>query len=516
VAIDAAATTSPPANTGRGRRIAVNVVIAIALGAVAVASIVLLDPLIAGGMLLTLSAVFILRRFIFTWTSMLFLLGAVVMFIPIRRYALPIQVGFALEPFRAVIAGLLVALAIAAFASRSFRWKPVVWGWPIAIFLWTMLASLMFNGVELSSTPLIGAGLSNITQLAFMLSVVLIVRQLLSTERITNIFLIFLVISGAVLGFFALFERVTRTNVFLLLGNFLPLTILRDDAESLRAGGARAYASSQHPIALSVVFCMLIPIAIYLMKFAIWPRFEASRRIFYTAMIGLMLVGLLAAISRTGVVVMGVMWLFTLLSRPRLALILAAMGLPMVVVAGLLFPKNIESMLLSLLDVQGVVASQTTSVGMAGQGRLADLGPAFAEVAVNPWFGTGLGSRIVVGDFANAYILDNQWLGTLMETGVLGVIGLIALLVWPAIRMTRFAFTSHAPQSRVFLVFAIATSTIGYLTAMFFYDAFSFMQALLLLAILYAVAAWAMTEGSESWDADRALADRVERPAAVS
>lgn len=493
-----------------------NIMIAVVLGAIAIASIIFLDPLMAGGALLAVSALFLLRRFVFTWPSMLFLLGAVVMFIPIRRYALPIQVGFALEPFRAVIAGLLIALAVAAFASPSFRWKPVVWGWPIAIFLWTMLASLMFNGAELASTPLIGAGLSNITQLAFMLSVVLLVRQLLSTERLTNIFLIFLVISGAILGLLALYERISRTNVFLLLGNFLPLTILRDDAESLRAGGARAYASSQHPIALSVVFCMLIPLAIYLMKFAIWPRFEISRRIFYTAMIGLMLVGLLAAISRTGVVVMGVMWLFTLVLRPRLALILAALGLPMVVVAGLIFPKNIESMVLSLLDIEGVVASQTTSVGMAGQGRLADLGPAFQEVAVNPWFGTGLGSRIVVGDNANAYILDNQWLGTLMETGVLGVIGLIALLVWPAVQMTRFAFTSNAPQSRVFLVFAIAASTVGYLTAMFFYDAFSFMQALLLLAILYAVAAWAMTEGAETWSGDTTLSHARPTPAAVT
>ena len=376
---------APSAGTARrGPRIAVNILIAVVLGAFAIAAIIFLDPLMAGGVLLTVSAVYLLRRRIFTWTSMLFLLGAVVMFIPIRRYALPIQVGFALEPFRVVIAGLLIALAVAALASPSFRWKPVVWGWPIAIFLWTMLASLMFNGVELSSTPLIGAGLSNITQLAFMLSVVLIVRQLLSTERITNIFLIFLVISGAIIGFFALYERVSRTNVFLLLGNFLPLTVLRDDAESLRAGGARAYASSQHPIALSVLFCMLIPIAIYLMKFAIWPRFEISRRIFYTAMIGLMMVGLLAAISRTGVVVLGVMWLFTLVLRPRLAMILFALGLPMVVVAGLIFPKNIESMVLSLLDVQGVVASQYASVGYAGQGRLADLGPAFQEFADQP------------------------------------------------------------------------------------------------------------------------------------
>ena len=103
-----------------------------------------------------------------------------------------------------------------------------------------------------------------------------------------------------------------------------------------------------------------------------------------------------------------------------------------------------------------------------------------------------------------------------METGVLGVIGMIALLVWPALRMTRFAFTSTAPPSRVFLTFAIAASTVGYLTAMFFYDAFSFMQTLLLLAILYAVAAWAMTEGAERWPRDRVRALPASRAASAT
>ncbi len=121
-----------------------------------------------------------------------------------------------------------------------------------------------------------------------------------------------------------------------------------------------------------------------------------------------------------------------------------------------------------------------------------------------------------MGEEANAQILDNQWLGTLLETGVIGVIGLIALFVWPIFVMMRFALRSHAPESRRFLTFAIATSTVGYTTSMFFYDAFAFMQTLLLLSMLYGVAAWAMTEGRSTWErpnADAASVDLASRTA---
>jgi O-antigen ligase len=509
--VDPQTDVRPPAARRGARDVVIQVLIALAVGVIVIAAVLFLEPLIVGGVLLVVAGLFVFRRQFFNWTTMLFVLAAVIMFIPIRRYALPIQVGFALEPYRVLITGLLIALAVSLIRNGKSKWKPVVWGWPIAIFLWTMFASLMVNAVSVTSSGLYTAGFSNIFQLAFLLSVIVLTRQMLSTERVTMILLNVIVFSGAVVGFFAFIERVSHRNVFLMLGNFLPLTVLRDDAESLRAGGSRAYASSQHPIALAVLFCLIIPIAIYLMKFSPWPRYDFTRKLVYTAAIGAMLIGMLSAVSRTGIVTLGVMFLFVLIFRPKLAGLLFVIGLPILVVVGLVLPQLFESMVLSLFDVQGVIASQLTSPGMAGQGRLADLPDAFREFAASPLGGTGLGSRIVVGDSANAQILDNQWLGTMLETGVLGVIGLIALFVWPIFVMMRFSLRSNAPESRRFLTFAIATSTVGYTTAMFFYDAFAFMQTLLMLSMLYAVAAWAMTEGRSTWQSATALGVSDER-----
>lgn len=477
---------------------AVDIAISLLLGAAVIFAVVLIDPLIAGGVLLLCGASYVFRGVIARRTSMLVVFAAVIMFVPIRRYALPIDVGFALEPYRLLIVALVVAVTVGLMTGRLV-WKPVVWGWPIAFFLWLMYASLMFNVVQATASGTISGGLANLIQLTFLLTVVILVRQLLTTDRQVTTFLALLVLAGTVVGFLAFVERYTHVNLFLQLQRFLPLELLRDDAQSLRAGGNRSYASSQHPIALSVLFCMLVPIAIYLMRFGRWPRHAVNRSLVYVVAIGTMMVGMLTAVSRTGIVVLGAMFLFTLALRPRLAGRLFLVGVPFAALAAAVFPKLFSSTVLSLFDFERLIASQSQSVGMRGQGRLADIGPAMQQLAEQPWFGTGLGSRVVVGESANAQILDNQWLGTLLETGIFGTIGVVALLVYPVIRLVHFAFTSAAPPNRVFLAFAIASSALGYAVAAYFYDAFAFMQALLLLCMLLAVGAWAMTHGAEDW-----------------
>lgn len=492
-------TTAPPSGGARRSWTVIDVLLGLLVGAIAIAAVVFGEPVVIGGVLLVVCGLAVFRRQFFNWTTMLFLLAGVILFIPIRRYALPIEVGFALEPYRVLISGLIVAMGVALLARRGKGFAPNLWGWPVAIFLWTMFASLMINSVVLTESGAILGGFANIFQLGFLLSVIFLTRQMLSTETVTMVLLNVIVFGGAVIGFFAFVERVTRQNIFLMLGNFLPLTILRDDAESLRAGGNRAYASSQHPIALAVLFCMIIPIAIYLIKYSPWPRFSFTRKLVYIGAMGVTMVGMLSAVSRTGVVTLGAMFLFVLIFWPKLAGLLAAIGVPIAILVGLLLPQLFESMVLSLFDIEGVIASQLTSPGMAGQGRLADLPEAFQEFGESPIGGSGVGSRVVVGDDANAQILDNQWLGTLLEAGVLGVIGLVVLLIYPIIRMVHFAFRSDAPIRRKHLAFAVATSTVGYATAMFFYDSFAFMQTLLLLSMLLGVAAWAMTAPASDW-----------------
>ena len=477
------ASAGPLAGVSRGRVVAAAAVLAVAV----LAAVLLLPPLIAGGALLALALLVIFRRFVFAWTTALVLLVAVIMFVPARRYAIPIPLPFQLEPYRLVLGIVIVALVVALLTKPDFRWRPVAFGVPIAIMLVTVLVSFLVNGMALANTGLVETAIGGITQLLVMLSVFFVFRQLLRSEREVMLLITVLTWAGVIVSFFALIERVARTNVFLMLGTFLPLTLLREGGDVSRAGAARAFGSAQHPIALAVALCLLIPLAIHLAKYAAWPRNEITRLLVYAGAIVMLFGGVLAAISRTAVVVLGVMFLITLLLHPRLAAVLFAIAFPVVLLAAVVLPKAFDKMVLSFLDVDSLVASQYQSAGMGGAGRLADLEPALREVAKQPFFGTGFGSRIVIGDEANSFILDNQFLGTLMETGALGVLGLAVFLLVPPIMLLRFAFGRAAERRHAALAFTIAVAIAGYIAAIFFYDAFGFFQTFFILCMLLAV-----------------------------
>lgn len=487
--------TRPARSRPRVGTVLLIVAVAILFAGIVLAAVIFFPPLIIGGILLGLSLVFLLRGILFTWPALLFLLAGTIMFIPARRFALPIPLPFALEPYRLMIFVAIVALAVAFLVDRRRRWRPIAFGWPLGIFLATLLVSFIANGMRLVNEGLATTSLSGFFQLGVVLSVLFSVRQLLTSERMTVAFLMFLSWAAVIVSFFAIVERMFRVNVFLLLGNFLPLIQIRDAGEATRAGVNRAYASAQHPIALAVLLCMVLPILVYLAKYALWPRMEMNRRVVYGLCMIIVFGGILAAISRTAVIVMGVMFVLALIFRPRIALILFAFAFPMLLLAMAVIPGQIDSMLLSFLDVDSLIASQYASAGMTGAGRLADLEPALREVARQPLFGQGYGSRIVIGDEANSFILDNQVLGILMEAGALGVTGYAIFMLAPVIMLIVFAFRYAREPRHATLALAVAVAMAGYSSALFFFDAFAFFQCFLMHMMLLAVGAWVISEG---------------------
>ena len=72
-----------------------------------------------------------------------------------------------------------------------------------------------------------------------------------------------------------------------------------------------------------------------------------------------------------------------------------------------------------------------------------------------------------------------------------------------------FAFRTRAAARHAQLAFTIAVSVAGYAAALFFYDAFGFMQTFLLLCMLLAVGAWVLTDAPASAAAEDAPDDSV-------
>ena len=97
-------------------------------------------------------------------------------------------------------------------------------------------------------------------------------------------------------------------------------------------------------------------------------------------------------------------------------------------------------------------------------------------------FGTGFGTRITTGPDANAAILDNQWLASLIETGVVGAFALAWLFGRFVRQVGRAARASPEPES--WLLLALTSSVAAYAVGMFLFDAFSFIQVTLVLFVL--------------------------------
>ena len=120
------------------------------------------------------------------------------------------------------------------------------------------------------------------------------------------------------------------------------------------------------------------------------------------------------------------------------------------------------------------------------QGRLADIGPSLAEFAETPLLGQGFGTRI--SDYAHeasAQILDDQWLKTLLEAGLVGAVSLFWLL---ALAIKRsFGRARRTVGIDGWRGVAFSASLLAYTVAMFVYDAFSFIQSTYLLFIILAL-----------------------------
>ncbi len=474
----------------RGRAIVATVILA----AVVAVSVIFLPPVPAGGVMIFVALAVLARRILTSWVGWLGILVAVLMFIPIRRYALPIPLPFQLEAYRLVLLLMFVGMVAALLLDRDRKWQPVGFGWPFGLFFVSMIISIPTNGTSLVEEGLASGAIGAIVNWVLLLSVFFIVRQIISTETIAMGLMTALVWCGTVVALFATVERVTRVNLFWRLDTFLPLAPIATETEAFRAGGYRSFASSQHPIALSVMFCILIPVAIYLARYGRWPRNEWSRRLIYSIAIVVMLLGVMAAVSRTAMIVLAIMFLLALLLRPWLGITLVALGLPLLAIGMVALPKVFNTLVLSFFDIDGLIASQQTSPGFRGAGRLADLGPSLEQAEQHPFFGTGLGSRIVTGEFQNAYILDNQVLGTLLEVGAVGILGLAIFILVPILMMGAWAFTTARDEPRyAMLAFALFLSGAGYTAALFFYDAFGFMQTFFVYSMLLAVGAWLLT-----------------------
>jgi hypothetical protein len=444
-------------------------------------------------------------RTLLRWHVMLVLMLLVILFIPIKRYTLPGNLPFDMEPYRLLVMLIIGAWVTSLLVDPRTRLRRSGFEGPLALIALTSLGSVLVNGSRIDELALGSEVVKSLMFLASFLLVFYLIVSVVRTFAHVRLLVQVLVAGGAFVAAFSVIEAQTGFNLFDRLAGVIPFLSLSESiGENMSRGGRlRVFASSQGPIPLGAALMMLLPLAVYLAA-------NSERPARWWAATGLLALGGLSTGSRTSVIMMLVVAVVFLLARPtatRRALVLLA--IPAVFATHLVLPGTIGSLQSSFFPEGGLIAEQSKNPGWRGSGRLADVGPTMQEVGEQPMLGQGYGTRITGrGEDSNALILDNQWLKTLAETGFLGAFAWLWLYVRFARRMGPSARAD--PGERGWLLAAVTGSVLAFGIGMFFYDAFAFIQVTFLLYIMLALGVIALQAPPEN----RALARARRRAAA--
>ena len=460
------------------------------------------DVLAGGGQAKILAAAVIafvvafwLTRIAKSWPTLVSGMLLVALLIPSNGiYALPEALPFQLEPYRVVAGLLLVGWVIALAVDPRVRARATRFELPLLVIACATLGSEVANpGRVATYTSFV---LKAIWLLAcfilFCYLMVSVVRSRAVVERLITV----LVSAGTIVALGAIVQRRAGFNVFDHLHPILPLFHYNPSAAQnveIRGGNLRASASAGHPIELSTVMAMLVPFAIYL-------AISRRQRRWWLAVTALLLADFTGG-SRTGVIGLLVILGIFLWLRPRQTARCWPAIFPLIVILHFSAPGAIGSVIEGFFPKGGVVKQQSeTFIGPGGKveyaNRLSRVGPELHEFSLhNPLVGIGYGTRVVgkasVAD--NAIILDDQWLDTLLETGLLGVLGWLWLFLLVIRRLGTRAKLERDTR-RGWLPVALAASVATFASSMLFYDAFSFDMGACVAFVVIALAAIVLRE----------------------
>jgi O-antigen ligase len=412
------------------------------------------------------------------WPRLLAALIFVILLIPIRRYAFPGSLPFELEPYRVLVGLLVLAWLGSLLADPTTRLRRTGFEGPLVVIVGAAVASIVANPERVAQSGEVAKSLMFLLSFALVLYLICsVIRRIDTIDFVTKA----LVAGGAVVAFFAIVEARTGYNVFNHIDKVVPFLRLAEVSEPgqflrYRSATLRVFGSAQHPIALSAAFVMLTPLAVYLAH-----RYRQRRWIVCAI---LLIAACAATVSRTGVVMLVVVGLVFLSLRPRETLRMWPALLVALILIKVTMPGTLGAIRQSFFPPGGLIAEQKVQPGEVGSGRLADLGPALRVwTQEQPLIGQGYGTYLMTHprtvEENNAFILDNQWLGTLLATGAVGVFGWLWLFVRAVRRFGAEARRDHS--ERGWLLASLTAGICAFAVGMLTYDAFSFIQVTFLL-----------------------------------
>jgi O-antigen ligase/polysaccharide polymerase Wzy-like membrane protein len=422
----------------------------------------------------------LMHKRLLSWKALFATTIAIILFIPIRRYTMPGALPFELEPYRLMVMFLGAGWMVSLLVDKRVKLRGSGLEAPLIMFGFAMLGSIIVNTGRINALAVSDVVLKKLTFFFSFFLILYLIVSVARTRELVDWIVKWLVAGGAIVAGFAIYEAWTGFNIFSNLARVIPILQLAFAPEmDVRGSRLRVFASSQHPIALGVAFVMLLPLAVYLAH-----KYKQRR---WMLCCGIIVMAAFSTVSRTTILMLVVVFIVFLRLRPIETKRLWRFLLPGLIVIHVALPGALGTLQESFFPKGGLVAEQQAGAGGRGSGRLADVGPSLKEWKRQFVLGQGFGTRVVDEGRINAFILDDQWLGTLLETGIVGVLAWIWLFRRFLKLVNREARRDQT--DRGWLLTALSASVLAYALAMLTYDAWSFIQVTFLLFILLGVGA---------------------------
>jgi hypothetical protein len=421
------------------------------------------------------------------WLVALFV--AMLFLVPFDAVVLPINLGVDSKIDRFLVLALAGAAVIAWLGggrmAPRIRRSPM--DWALLAFASTIVLSLALNVTGLVHGGEMGLALRRAALLVSYGVVFYVVASCVRPAEIPP--LVTLVIGLAVItAAGTIVEYNTGTNLFYDASRSLipgatvtPIPVAPDLARANVVGPAG------HGLADATLLTIALPFAV--LRFV---ERVGRRRVLYGIAVVLIVAGAIATVRRTALVAMALALLVVALYRGREVWKQLPFLLVAIVAVGALAPDALSGILDQFANVQN-----DSSAG----DRASDYAAVLPDVASHLVSGRGFGSLSI----SNYRILDNQYLSTLIETGVLGLVAYLWVIAAPLLTAHRVA-RSGGPLSGA-AVATIAASA-GFLVTNALYDAFGFRQAIygfFLVAGLAVVVSRAHDEERRAADGTRVL-----------
>jgi O-antigen ligase len=268
--------------------------------------------------------------------------------------------------------------------------------------------------------------------------------------------LVFGATAMALLGMIQFFAGLDAAKYIKIPG----LTALVPFSDLLSRGSFnRPSATASHPIEFGAVLAIALPLAIHQARFA--PSGIRLRRWFQVAVIGITAPMTVSRSALLGLAVVAIVILPTWPRRDRWAAYIA------ILMSAVVLWGTVHGLVGTLRNLFVTIGADSSSAS-----RTKAYSAAGSYIAQHLWLGRGLGTFLP----QTYFYIDDQYLTSLIETGILGLLALIALFVtgWITARSARRATLD--PEGRHLaqcLAACIAVALVSFST----YDALSFSMA---------------------------------------